>query len=228
MLRLCPAHPRIAAALVLLGVNVCLASELSDSQRRIRELEATQRELIMSLCCSNAAATESPKCSKSDNALPRCKEAVGRDAKKALRAEEIARDQALINKLLKEYSPRPRKGFASPNSEDPALVSYLAAWGAQLEQYGTQHFPRDKGQSLYGSVQALVAVDAKGRLIKAKLIRASADARLNDAALKLIREAAPFAPFAREISEQYEILEFVRTISFTREEVGDEALLRCR
>lgn len=184
--------------------------------------------LITILCCSTSAATEPPKCSKSDKALPRCKEAIGKVTKKALRAEEIAREKALINKLLKEYAPRPRKGFASPRSEDPALVSYLQAWGAQLEQYGTQHFPRDKGQSLYGSVQVHVEVDANGQLIKAEIIRASPDARLNDAALKLIREAAPFAPFAKEISEQYEILEFVRTVEFKREEVGDEPLLRCR
>ncbi|MEN9490751.1 MAG: hypothetical protein RJA63_1200 [Pseudomonadota bacterium] len=186
------------ALLALLGAGHCRAADGSEpavraSQRRLAELEAEQRALLTQ---STPAVTPTPRRGN---------------------AQEIARQEAVVARLLKESAARPRTGFATPNSDDPRLRAYLDDWTAHTQHYGNQHFPRAAGKSLYGSVQVHVTLDAQGRLLRSAISRGDPDPRLNAAVMRMLHRAAPFPRFPAALAADYDALEIVRTLSFTHE-----------
>ena len=89
----------------------------------------------------------------------------------------------------------------------------------QIEAYGTTHFPRAKGQALYGSLVVMVSVDQQGRLAKEgiKVMKSSGNQELDRQALAIIRSSAPFGRFTDRMRQQIDVLDWVSTFEFTRD-----------
>jgi len=87
------------------------------------------------------------------------------------------------------------------------LAVYLDRWRRKVERVGTLNFPdvARRGQ-LSGTPVVEVTIDAKGRLANAVLRRSSGHPELDAAALRILRLAAPFDPFPRQLSAQHDEL----------------------
>lgn len=187
---------------------------LVETKRRVQELEAQQREL---LAASKNAQTSVERKKKTDETPEEAEPSPpGIDLN---RATAIARQEAVVDKLLKEYASRPRKAFVGPRTQYASHAQYLMSWSTKVARVGELNFPRNTIGSLYGSVQVHVEIRADGSVVKAEVVRPDANPKINDAALRIIHIAAPFAPFPPEIRKDYDILEFVRTLTFTREDL---------
>lgn len=119
----------------------------------------------------------------------------------------------------KEYASRPRKAFVGPRTRYASHAQYLMNWSTKVARVGELSFPRNAIGSLCGSVQIHVEVRADGLVAKAEILRPDPNPKINDAALRIIHIAEPFSPFPPEIRKDYDILEFVRTLTFTREDL---------
>ncbi len=108
----------------------------------------------------------------------------------------------------------------SGNYPDELLVSvdtrradvalYLQTWKAKIEQVGTLHFPdAARQQGLSGSPVLEVAVAADGRLRQILVVRPSAHKLLDQAALRILRLAAPFDPFPQALAGEHQTLRFI-------------------
>jgi len=187
---------------------------LVETKRRVQELETLQRELI---AASKNAQTQVERKKKTDERPEESEPSPpGIDL---IRATAIARQEAVVDKLLKEYASRPRKAFVGPRTKYASHAQYLMSWSTKVARVGELNFPRNMAGSLYGSVQVHVEVRADGSVVKADIVRPDPNPKINDAALRIIHIAAPFASFPPEIQKDYDILEFVRTLTFTREDV---------
>ncbi|HIE56227.1 MAG TPA: energy transducer TonB [Chromatiaceae bacterium] len=71
-----------------------------------------------------------------------------------------------------------------------------------------------KRKKLYGDLLLHVAVKADGSVSEIRVVRSSGHKILDDAAMRIVRLAAPFAPFPEEIRKEVDILDITRTWQF--------------
>jgi len=189
---------------------------LVETNRRVEQLEAVQRDLLAaSKARPNAVPVEKkPKNDENPNDADPSPKGID-----LTRASAIARQEAVVEKSLKEYASRPRKVFVSPRTQYASQAQYLMAWSTKVARVGELNFPRNIAGSLYGSVQIQIEVRSDGALALAEIVRPDRNPKINDAALRIIHIAAPFAPFPPEISKDADILGFVRTLTFTRDDI---------
>lgn len=190
---------------------------LVEAKQRVQQMEAIQQDL---LTASKSKTSTQPveKQKKSDEKpTDNTPTPPGVDVTHAL---AIARQEAIVEKSLKEYASRPRKAFVAPTTKYASHAQYVTAWGIKVARVGELNFPRNQVGSIYGSVQVHIEINADGSLITADILRPDRDPKINDAALRIIHMAAPYSAFPPEIRKDYDRLEFVRTLTFTREDVS--------
>ena len=93
----------------------------------------------------------------------------------------------------------------------------MAAWVAKVERVGNLNYPdsaRRKGVS--GTLLLDVALNSDGSIRKIKLLRSSGREVLDDAAMRIVKLAAPFAPFPEDIRKDTDILHITRTWEFLK------------
>ena len=97
----------------------------------------------------------------------------------------------------------------------PDFAYYLEAWRRQVERVGKLNYPGEaRRRKLTGSLRLLVVIRADGDLADARLVESSGHAVLDEAALRIVRLAAPYAPFPPRIAAQADTLEIERTWRF--------------
>jgi protein TonB len=99
--------------------------------------------------------------------------------------------------------------FVSPDTRRSILAPYLDGWRRKVERLGTLNYPtvaRDRSRSRWPVVEVELA--ANGRLTSAKIRRSSGDARLDAAALEILKLASPFDPFPTEMAKVFPELGF--------------------
>ena len=97
----------------------------------------------------------------------------------------------------------------------PDFAFYLEAWRRQVERVGKLNYPSEaRRQQITGALRLLAVIDADGALVDATLMESSGHAVLDEAALRIVRLAAPFAPFPPDIRAAADRLEIERTWRF--------------
>ena len=69
-------------------------------------------------------------------------------------------------------------------------------------------------KQLYGELRLMVAVKADGSLDEVRILKSSGFRVLDDAAIRIVQLAAPFAVFPPELRVDTDVLEIVRTWRF--------------
>jgi len=105
----------------------------------------------------------------------------------------------------------------NPTTREAVLATYLVGWRRRVERIGTANFPRDfvLGRSVDGRPVLEVAIGREGTLDDIVVRRSSGDKTLDDAALEILRLAAPFEPLPAEILAEYDVLRFAYEWDFT-------------
>lgn len=192
---------------------------LVEASQRQRQLEARQRELL-ALARDGKTRVAAERARQSAE-TPADTAPVERGLDLA-KAAAIARQEAVVDRMLKDYASRPRKGFISPRTREHKLAMYGEAFRLKLERVGEVNFPRGVQGALYGSVMVVVEIRPDGSLESAEVVRPSPNPKLNEAALRIVRLAAPYAKIPDELRKDYDILVLPRTMNFTREDISVE------
>ena len=102
-----------------------------------------------------------------------------------------------------------RELFASVSTRESTVAEYLNIWRNRVEQIGTRNFPAQARASAEAENPTLeVAIDATGRVVEIIIRESSGDTTLDQAALTILRMAAPFEPLPAEIVAEYNVLRF--------------------
>lgn len=103
----------------------------------------------------------------------------------------------------------PRELQTSANTRESGIATYLSTWKNKVEQVGTLHFPLVASQTGIRQYPVLeVAIGADGHLRGAVVRISSGQAGLDEAALEILKMAAPFAPFPADLRARYDVLRF--------------------
>jgi protein TonB len=117
-----------------------------------------------------------------------------------------------------------RELIASPSTRESVLAEYLDGWRRRVERIGTLNFPqRFRGNGTATRPTLEVAIGQDGRLADIIVRRSSGDAALDQAALDILRMAAPFDPLPDSIRAKYDVLRFAYEWEFTAGASGDSA-----
>jgi protein TonB len=131
--------------------------------------------------------------------------------------KELSREQLLaeISMEYKAYQKRPRRKFLRASTREYRFASYMDAWRSKVERIGNLNYPEEaKKRNLTGSLILDVAIKADGRIDSINVVRSSRIQALDDAAIRIVRLAAPYSPFPENIRKDYDVLHISRTWKF--------------
>ena len=181
--------------------------DLAEAQRRVRELEARQQELLA--MAREAQTKQSARGTPAEQAAP---QPSGRDlADLALAAMRL---QAQIDKQIDDYQKRPRKKFIGANAAEYRFAQYEEDWRAKVERWGTVNYPAEARGKLYGNLRLTVTIRPDGSVEAVELDRSSGLKVLDAAAFKIVKMAGPFAAFPASIRRDTDLLVITRTWFF--------------
>lgn len=192
-----------------------------QEQKRQAELEKQAQELMTRL---NAVKKVESQPSQTEQSNP--KQADQPTASKKLNLDtsvsaalEIERREAQIAKQFDEYQKRPKTTFIGARTQEYRFATYVEAWRQKIEKVGTLNFPEEaKTQKIYGQLRMTVSLRSDGSIASIEINQSSGHRVLDDAAVRIVRMAAPFAAFPDDIRKDTDILGITRTWTFTKED----------
>ena len=128
---------------------------------------------------------------------------------------EIERLTAELDRKTKAYAKRPRHKRLTASTQEYKYANYLDAWRRKVERIGNLNYPDEaRRRKLHGSLLLHVALRPDGAVKEINVKRTSGYKLLDDAAIRIVRLSAPFAPFPAEIREETDIIDIYRTWQF--------------
>ncbi len=186
---------------------------LAALMQRQKELEAEQEKLFTLLQAREAAGSAGD--------VPQPGETPADQGEDDIYQESlvISARIAAIKERIERYNARPRQHFVGPSAASAPEARYVEAWRQKIELLGTEHYPPEARGKIYGSLQLTVYIRRDGSLQKVEIDRPAEHAVLNQAALRIVQLAAPFAPLPPELAHNTDILAITRTWHFTHEQL---------
>lgn len=132
------------------------------------------------------------------------------------RSLEMASLEAKLDSLRQTYAKQPRiQRLTAASTMKASDAYYVNSWRRKIEQMGAINYPRE-AESCFDNcrLRLLVAINPDGTINELRILESSGKKVLDDAALRIVRLSAPFAPFTEEMRKQTDILEIIRTWQF--------------
>ena len=115
------------------------------------------------------------------------------------------------NNILSSYKVKRLQANSIVNSEEAV---YLNLWQREIETAGDKIIANNQS-SLSGTVQIMAKIDIYGNLVSSEILISSGNALVDQMAISILNDSAPFAPFNETMSNEYSLLEIVRDWNFS-------------
>jgi protein TonB len=127
----------------------------------------------------------------------------------------MASMQPEINRKRQVASGLKRKKFISANTKEYEFASYMSAWVSKVERVGNLNYPSElRRKKLHGDLVLMVGIQQNGTVDSIDVMRSSGITEIDQAAIRIVQLAAPYAPLPDNISEHVDILHITRTWRF--------------
>ena len=145
--------------------------------------------------------------------------------------EKVKSSREELADLTTSESIGPKKTFITRKTSDIGQAMYLKKVEQKIENFGTANFPTMDGKRLYGSLIMSIPIFQDGLIYEKdggpKVERSSGDAKLDQLALNIARQAAPFGaiPNNRRSKGKNDIWVVITTFNFTNEKFDLNAVV---
>jgi periplasmic protein TonB len=188
------------------------ARDPQAAEERVRALEREAKQLMTQLKSPAQIPQEATGDTKADE---KAKELIAKSL-------EIARLEAQIRREMQAYQERPRKKFVGARAEEYRFAQYVDNWRLKIERVGNLNYPSEaRERKIHGALQLTVGIRANGEVESIEVNRSSRSKILDQAAIRIVRLAAPFDRFPDNIRADTDILYITRTWTFAR---GDQVI----
>ncbi len=134
-------------------------------------------------------------------------------------ALEIARLEAEINKSITLYERMPKRKFIGARAQEYRYAQYVEDWRSKVERIGNLNYPAAlRREKIFGKVRLTINIHSNGTIEKVEVDQTSGNRKLDAAAVRIAKLAAPYAPFPADIRKEIDILSITRTWTFTTNE----------
>ena len=186
--------------------SVADATDPAGATEAADPVDATEAKDVAALpaATESAEATETPPSGAGDLSAA------------DLRAQVIESLSTALDERLQAYAERPRRKWITARTREHAYAAYMEAWRQKVERVGNLNYPNEaRRRALSGSLSLDVALNADGSVAEIFLRRSSGEKVLDDAAVRIVELAAPFARFPPSIREEVDLLHIERTWVFS-------------
>jgi len=95
--------------------------------------------------------------------------------------------------------------WIAADTRESEVAVYLDSWRRKVERVGTMNFPEvARRQKLSGTPVIEVTIGSDGRLLETVIRRSSGHAEIDEAAMRILKLAAPFDPFPGELTVKHD------------------------
>ena len=190
-----------------------------NASRAVPELEQQQ---YASPATATAAASQTYITKRPEAEVQLQDPAAGTNPEVNRLSQELASLEARLDAQSHAYSTMPRvRRLTSASAKRAVDAAYLLQWRQRVEAVGNKYYPEaSERYGIYGSLRLLVVIRRDGSLETIKILSSSGHALLDEAAIKIVRMAAPFAPFSAELRATTDKLEIIRTWQFQQNKLS--------
>jgi periplasmic protein TonB len=95
--------------------------------------------------------------------------------------------------------------WIAADTRESDVAVYLDSWRRKIERVGTMNFPDvARRQKLSGTPVIEVTIGSDGKLLETVVRRSSGHAEIDEAAMRILKLAAPFDPFPGEVAAKHD------------------------
>ncbi|MDM3872050.1 energy transducer TonB [Porticoccus sp. W117] len=129
--------------------------------------------------------------------------------------QELASLQARLDQQRQEYSRMPRiNRLTAASTRSANEAAYMHYWVQRIEQTGNRFYPEEaRRRGIFGNLRLAVTLLPDGDVESIEILQSSGQAILDQAAIRIVRQAGPFDPFPSELKE-WDKFEIIRTWQF--------------
>ena len=192
---------------------------IKAARRRVAELEEQQKILAQN---AKQTPNKAPRTTPQDTPSAAPPTPAAPDDNENARA--LARAEAEINRQIEDYNKRPRKTQITPSTREVGYAMYYSQLQKRIENIGTLNFPQQNGKKLYGELVVYIPVFQDGTIYDReggpRVERSSGNPALDEAALRIVRRAAPFGRFPDNMrtSGKDDVWEIITRFKLTRDD----------
>jgi protein TonB len=186
-------------------------AEMARKAQQVRQMEQEARNLLTRIKAEHPVQSQ-PAAERQSNEgnVPDAADLMQKFREEARLAAQISRDWG-------NYQKRPKRVFLGARVREYRYARYVEDWRAKVEKVGNLNYPEAaKRDKVYGSLLLTVSIRADGEVENIEVNRSSGHPVLDEAAIRIVRLAAPYAPFPEDIRRDTDILSITRTWTFTR------------
>jgi protein TonB len=186
-----------------------------DSERQLSNMQEQQAMILAEVKGALTAMPPPDPKRQSTNA-----ERVERDQ----RRRELIKLLAEIERRINMENARPKKRYVSPATREAVYAVYYDHLRRAIEDKGTQNFPQQGGQKLYGELTMIVTVNFDGSVLDTEVVQSSGIPVLDRRAQAIARGAGPYGRFNAEMRRQADQIAVVSRFKFTRDDTLETKL----
>ncbi len=130
--------------------------------------------------------------------------------------QQIIDMEAEFDEQTKMYAKRPKATYITASTRRTPDAMYLKSWTKKIERFGNLNYP-DKARrgKLEGQLVLSVALNPEGYIIDIHIGTSSGHKILDDAAIRIVKLAAPFAAIPKDVLQGNNRLVITRTWQFS-------------
>jgi protein TonB len=196
-------------------VNMRGDDQSKDNERQLTNMQE-QQAMILAEVKSALTAMPPPDPKRQANNAER----VEREQKR----RELIKLLAEIERRINMENARPKKRYVSPATREAVYAVYYDHLRRAIEDKGTQNFPQQGGQKLYGELTMIVTVNFDGRVLDTEVVQSSGIPVLDRRAQAIARAAGPYGKFNAEMRRQADQIAVVSRFKFTRDDTLETKL----
>lgn len=190
--------------------------DMAELQRKIEALRTQQVQLLSQLKQELAELSRHDAGNQGTD-----QEHQAREERKA----QLARNLARIEQRVQRTQQAPRKRYISPATREVAYALYYDKLRRLIELKGTDNFPQANGEKLYGQLTMAITVNASGQLVSSQVAVTSNNPLLDERAVAIVRNSAPFDAFSSKMRKQADQIVVVARFMFSRDDTLQTRIL---
>jgi len=131
------------------------------------------------------------------------------------RSLQIAALQAELAEQQEMEAREPKRRIVAPSTAKTQDAVYLDAWRRRIERIGNLNYPEEaRRRAMFGELVLRVDINVDGTIREIRVLESSGQRVLDEAAVRIVRLSAPFAPLPADMRKNTDILQIVRLWRF--------------
>jgi protein TonB len=139
-----------------------------------------------------------------------------------LLAQQISQVSSELTDLMARQITSKRVAYVNTiNAHKYKAAAYEKAWQSKVERIGNMNYPEAaQNGRLSGSLELSVGITTDGSLYRVDILRSSGHRELDDAAINIVKLAAPYAKLPEGVRDEVDILFIKRRWIFSRNQLS--------